>query len=203
MPIQIIVSGSEFNDFVERLPRRLYDDAKDAIKETTIDLHRNIVSSIPKLLHNRSGNLARSFKTLYGGKSIKTLYGEVYSKVIYAPLHEYGGSINPTGNKYSKVPGGPYINIPLPDNKTKAGVMRKTAGQVFNSGGYLAKSKRGNWIVFSKPQITSGKNKKPGGKPMFYLSKGVYIKPRLKLRAMHKAMIPVLLERLNKILDDK
>jgi hypothetical protein len=130
--------------------------------------------------------LRRSIRTSIQGETLKTLSGAVFSeKVKYAKIQEKGGTIR-AKKAYTGVPGGPYLNIPLSANKTGAGVQRRSAKSVFQSGGFLIRSKRGKFLVMSST-----------GVPMFVLTKKVKIKPRLGMEAAAEDEIPVLLARLN------
>jgi len=105
--------------------------------------------------------------------------------VVYAPIHEYGGVIK-AARAYRKVPGGPYLNIPASANKTKAGVMRYTAKDVFQMGGYIRRIGR-RWGVMLGKQL------------MFTLHKEVTIPARLGFRDAVDAEIPTLLSELNRL----
>jgi len=134
--------------------------------------------------------LAKSIKPKTTGTSIESLHSEVFTDSIYARIHESGGTIN-AKNKYINVPGGPFLNIPLSANKTPAGVMRENARSVFASGGYIFKSKKGNWIVMSGNDV-----------PMFVLKKQVTIPARLEFVKTATDEVPTLISNLNKVLLD-
>jgi len=103
--------------------------------------------------------------------------------VKYAPLQEFGGIIKAI-NKYTGVSGGPYLNIPTKSNLTPAGVMKKSAKELFNAGAHIHKSKAGNWGVFI------------GGSMMMVLKKKVVIPARLGMIDAADDQIPTILSKL-------
>lgn len=162
-----------------------YSQLKPVLSKTVFWTHTNFVLNATTKIHVRTGNLRRSFSFNISGNTLESLKGEAYqdtlkgkvslgSEVVYAPVHEFGKTIK-AKNKYKRVEGGAYLNIPLPPNKTASGVTRRTARQVFNDGGYIAKSAKGKWLVFNSRNL-----------PMFVLKKQVKIPKRLGLRKIMK-----------------
>jgi hypothetical protein len=171
----------EVESLLEKLPKSTFEQTKEAFGVATKETHRLVQQKFTAgPLHVRTGEGKRSFKYQLTGTSLENLIASVYSGavggsiLVYIPVHEFGAM----GEKrikakraYSKVPGGPYLNIPMPANLTaKAGVARYNAYEVFRAGGYLAKvgGAAQKWFVMSKD-----------GVPMFKLQKYVEIKPRL------------------------
>jgi len=182
-----VVGNEEVLNLLKELPEELFLSARKTIAISTFSVHAK-VSSYSGGLKNRSGRLRRSLIPVVKGDRIQTLAGSVSTNVIYAPIQEKGGVVR-AKNKYVGVPGGPYLNIPLSANKTAAGVLRQNARSVFSAGGYIIKSKKGNYIVMSGENI-----------PMFVLVKQVTIKPRLNMIKSAEDEVPTLLSNLNSIL---
>lgn len=182
-----IVGLDEVRDLLKAIPENSFDSAKESIGKSILNIHTE-VSSYSGGLNNRTGRLKRSLKTELKGENLDDLRGAVFTKTKYAPIQEVGGKIS-AKDKYVNVPGGPYLNIPLSANKTPAGVMRQNAGEVFNGGGYIVKSKTGKYIVMSV-----------NNQPMFVLVKSVIIPPRLGMQKAADDEIPTLLGNLNSIL---
>ena len=132
-------------------------------------------------LQNRSGNLRNSIKRETSGNTLSSLFSRLYSDSSNASIHEFGGTIS-AKNKYLRVPGGPYLNIPTPGNLSGSGLTVSSPGEVFASGGYIFKSKAGRWLVANKR-----------GTPMFVLVKSITIKPRLGMNKAVEDEIPTLL----------
>lgn len=184
-------------DYLKRIPERAFEDAKEIFEDTVIKA-ANTVKEF-KDLRSRTGSLRRSIGQQVSGTMLSSLNASVYSaqgtggtQVKYAPMQEFGGKVSPVNNKYAKVPGGPYLNIPVADNLTPAGVMRESAREVFMSGeGRIAKGPSGKWLVFK------------GNKLMFVLVKEVTLKPRLGMYDAAEAEIPTLLSRLAAIIGEE
>lgn len=179
-----IQGAAQLRRLLKLIPQSSFETAKEAFKVATLSAHREI-AKYPGGLHNRSGRLRRSIKTARSGSNLATLTGEVFTDMIYAPIQERGGTIT-AKRAYTGVPGGPYLNIPLPDNLTKKGVLRQPAQQVFAGGGYIIKSKIGNYLVVSG-----------AGQLMFVLKKQVEIPARLEMVQTTEDQIPTLLNKLN------
>jgi len=178
-----VVGLDEVRLLLSEFPEHSFDVTKMAISKAVLNTHAE-VSSYSGGLNNRSGLLRRSLKTDVKGTTLNNLHGDVYTDVKYAPIQEKGGTIKAI-DKYLRVPGGPYLNIPLSANKTAAGVMRMNARQVFSSGGYIVKSRMGNYLVMSGT-----------GQPMFVLKKQVTIPARLGMEKAADGEIPTLLSSL-------
>jgi len=191
--MQVTVNGvSEIEALLNAMTAEMGDNARKALQKSLFTVKRKTASRLKNgPLYSRTGDLAKSFKYKTNLKGeIKDLYGEVYTDSIYARIHETGGTIN-AKNKYINVPGGPFLNVPLSANKTPAGVMRENARSVFAGGGYIFKSKKGNWIVMSGNDV-----------PMFVLKKQVTIPARLEFVKTATDEVPTLISNLNKVLLD-
>ena len=197
--MQIEIDSAAAQNLIASFPNEMFAIFKDAVEISTLNVHRKVTNNFGiggNKLHSRSGRLKRSLITIVGGNSISRLSGKVQAgggtqQVKYAILQEKGGTIRPKNNKYAGVPGGPYLNVPLPPNKTAAGVMRKTARTIFSEGGFIAKSRRGNWLVMSRQ-----------GVPMFYLKKESKIKARLGMIDAKDNEIPVLMQNIQTGIDN-
>jgi phage gpG-like protein len=186
-----IEGQDELNRFIRQLPETMFENAKTAFARAVLKAHEvvrteNFTSGntgySSNKLNSRTGDLSRSIRTQVKGSNLESLAASIYTNSVYAPIHEIGGTIR-AKNKYVRVPGGPYLNIPLSANKTAAGVMRRSAREVFSAGGYIIRSQSGNWIVMSVNST-----------PMFVLKKAVYIRPRL-------GMVKASEDRINEIMD--
>ena len=135
--------------------------------ETTASQARSRIGGGP--LRNISGRLRSSIRTSLRGGTLDTYEWSTFSDVIYAPTHETGATIT-ARRAYSGLPGGPYLNIPIGINKLDSGATAKQARAIFQEGGFIFRSRKGNWIVADKD-----------GNPMFVLKKSVVIPPRLGL----------------------
>lgn len=160
-------------ELIQGYPERAFPVIKSAFSKSVFKIHAEVLANTRTNLKRRTGALGKSLKAIVVGNNLETLEGIVYSDIVYAPIHEYGGVIT-AKNAYRGVPGGPYLNIPLPPNQTGAGVTRKSAKQVFDDGGFIYQSKRGNWLV--------AQNKNGTLQNMFVLKKQVTIEPRLGIR---------------------
>lgn len=170
-----ITGISEVTTLLSALPDVLFSDAKREIGVAVSNTHRIVSDRIIQgkgPLNSRTGALKRSLQIRVTGETLSTLSGSVFTDCIYAPVHEEGAVIV-AKDKYKRVPGGPYLNIPLEDNLTKAGVMRYSAKDVF-------KTQKG----FIYKDATSGKHFVAGNKGvMFVLVKKVVIPARLRMVA--------------------
>lgn len=197
MSIEITIDGNqEIQDFLRSLPDELFNGAKQTfakaiLKAQTVIRTDNFTSGnagyASNKLNSRTGELSRSIRTEINGNNLNDLNGRVYTVSPYAKIHELGGTVN-AKNKYLGVPGGPYLNIPLRNNLTAAGVMKKSAREVFFEGGFIVKSKMGNWLVMDVAGI-----------PMFVLKRSVYIKPRLGMVKASEDRIPEILNDLRNL----
>lgn len=195
-----IKGDRELSDLLRALPASIFDDAKNAFLRVAAGAHKKISDRVQNgsPLFRRSGNLSRSLGFSVTGSKIEDLSASVYSRnsvsgkpVVYAAIHEIGGTIK-ASRAYARVPGGPYLNIPLPANKTASGVMRLSAREVFASGGKIVKSKRGNYVVLAGASMKSV--------PMFVLKKSVNIKARLGMRDTVTGETATLITDLNSLL---
>ena len=184
---------AEINQYLQQMPENLFDDTKKVFQTAVLKADTKVKSNLTTILKSRTGMLRRSMHTSVKGTTLKTLRASTYSlanvggtPVVYAPIHEYGGTITAI-NKYSGVPGGPYLNIPTGSNKTPAGVMKATAKTIFAEGGYIQKSRKGNWGVFL------------GSKMMFVLKSRVKIPARLGMRDAAEDQIPTILSSLKEL----
>lgn len=187
----------EVKTLIRDMPKHLFDKTKIAIGGAILRVHADVSNNFVgfsgtsgEKLQSRTGLLRRSLTTRVKGSNLKDLSGSLFTNVIYAPIQETGGKIKAI-DKYLGVPGGPYLNIPLLANKTAAGVTRENAKAVFDGGGYIIKSRVGNYIVMS------GTNT-----PMFVLVKSVTIPPRLGMEEALIDEVPTLLSTLKNILLD-
>lgn len=179
-------------DFLDSMPERLFNGIKIIFQDAVRDASNEVKDNCRSILTVRTGTLRRSIGHGVKGDNIKSLRASVYSEsivdgqpLLYAAVHEFGSTIK-AKDKYARVPGGPYLNIPTSANKTASGVMRKTARMVFNEGGYL-RQKRGKWGVYL------------GTKKMFSLVKSVKIPPRLGMRKAAESAIETILSSLNQL----
>lgn len=184
---------AEVNQYLTQIPENLFDDTKKIFQTAVLKADKRVKSLFGKRLQSRTGMLRRSLRTSVTGTKLSTLKASFYSAanvgstpVVYAPIHEYGGTIKAI-DKYMGVPGGPYLNIPTGSNKTPAGVMKKNAKMIFNEGGYIQRSRKGNWGVFL------------GSKMMFVLVKKVDIKPQLSMNVSAERQIPTILSSLKEL----
>lgn len=184
-------------EYLDRMPEELFKDAKPLFSRAVIKADERVKKLFGVRIQSRSGSLRRSLRTSVKGMSLKDLQASFYSAgsvagkpVPYAPLHEFGGTIE-AKNAYKKVPGGPYLNIPTRSNQTPSGVMRKTAKEIFNEKGFIAKTRAGNWGAFL------------GSKMMFVLKKRVHISPRLSMIESSERQIRPLLASLSQIIGEE
>jgi len=197
MAFSVDVSGvDEIQTYLARFPEEAFQGAKKVFQKAVLNAANEVKAF--RNLNTRTGALRRSIQQQVSGTSLKDLHASVYSaqgaganEVKYAPIQEYGGVVTAI-DKYLKVPGGPYLNIPIADNLTPAGVMRESAREVFNSGmGHIRKAKSGKWFVFK------------GDKLMFVLVKSVTLKERLGMRDAAEAEIPTLLAGLREMIGEE
>jgi len=157
--------------------------SKKAIVKSLTYIEKGLKRNTTSILKQRSGDLHKSIDKQLSGQGLSTLTGSVWIGTPYATTHEFGATIT-AKNAYKGVEGGPYLNIPIPNfNTDSRGLMKQTAREVFAQGGYVQKSKKGNWLVFSRD-----------GKPMFLLRKQVTIPARLGMFKLLDESIPILLK---------
>jgi phage gpG-like protein len=159
--VEVTVVGlNEVSQFIKELPERLFTNAKIEVAASVANIHeavsKRIIDGNP--MHSRTGALKRSMQTRVAGTNFADLYGVVYTTSPYAPIQEHGGTVK-AKKKYMRVPGGPYLNIPLKDNLTKAGVMLYSAKDVFtlhkgrifaHNGKYFVAGTKGLMFVLVK-----------------------------------------------------
>jgi len=165
---------------LNRVPMMWFDGAKTAFQKATLAASNQTKDNATSILNVRSGRLRQSIGQEVKGTAISNIKASVFSGVKYAAIHEFGGTVRAI-DKYLGVPGGPYLNIPMSDNKTAAGVTRMQAREVFNNGGYIVRLRSGKYGVFMD------------GKLMFVLVKSVTIPARLGMRDATEEQIPTLL----------
>lgn len=172
MKINLDVEGyQELIDFIKNKQTDLEDGLNELIRKHTIKTHDRVEDRInnqttDNSLTSRTGDLKRSIQFSVD-KNKKE--GKVFTRSIYAPIHEKGGIIR-AKKAYKKLKGGPFLNIPTNNIKTKAGVVKYTSREVFNDGGYIVKiknHKKAQYMILYK------------NKPAFWLVKQVEIKARL------------------------
>ncbi len=181
--MQVQIQGAqEVKTFLSKLPKRLFDESKLIFQKTAFNIENKTKENATNILSVRTGNLKRSINSKVFGTKISDLNMSIFTagivggaQVVYAPIQEFGGTIR-AKNAYKNVPGGPYLNIPAPANKTAAGVQRMGAQEVFNQGGYVA-----------------GKVVYLNGEPMFWLVKSVTIPARLGMLKAAEDEIPTML----------
>lgn len=186
----------EVKQYLDRLPERAFDDAKKIFAEAVFNADKTIKKNATEKLKVRTGALRRSIVSSVSGSNLGTLQATVGSsskvggvELVYAPLHEFGGTVR-AKNAYKRVPGGPYLNIPLSANKTAAGVTRLQAREVFNQGGSIVKTKSGGYGVLLNGQM------------MFTLKKQVVIPARLGMIEASEDEVPTILNRLVNLIGD-
>ena len=171
---------------LNRVPQMWFEGAKTAFQKATLAASNQAKDNATSILNVRSGRLRQSIGQEVKGTAISNIKASVFSgpaggqPVKYALIHEMGGTVRAI-DKYLGVPGGPYLNIPMRDNKTAAGVTRMQAREVFNNGGYIVRMRSGKYGVFMD------------GKLMFVLVKSVTIPARLGMRDAVDDQIPTLL----------
>ena len=187
-----VIGVDEVKNLLDELPEALFTNTRKEISRSLFNIQSGITKPMKSGvygLQSRTGNLARSIQTKLEGKTLETLQGSVFTNSLYAPIHELGGTV--TAKKaYTKLRGGPFLNIPAAANKTPVGITRLTAGSVFAQGGYIIpiKAPKAKYAVMLN------------GKPMFWLVKQVTISPTLRMEKTAEDEIPTLLSNLNKLL---
>jgi phage gpG-like protein len=177
------VGVEEVNRLVGTLPQWAYKGVRQALSDYVFDVDRKMKQSLTGIdLNVRTGALRRSFGVTVSGSNLNDLSASNYTDSKYAPIHQYGGTIR-AKNKYLRVPGGPYLNIPSNNNQTPSGVTRMSAGQVFAAGGHIVKinAPRARYMVMLQ------------GVAMYWLVKSVDIPKRMKFEETSEAGIPTLL----------
>lgn len=184
-----IVNLDEVSTFLKGLPESSFKVYKTEIARTLFEVDASVKSNTE--LARRTGTLMRSITTEVSGNSLADLNARVYTTCIYARVHEEGATIR-AKNAYKGVPGGPYLNIPGEANKTAAGVTRMQAREVFANGGF----------IMGKTVMRGGDTPDRRYDVMFFLTKEVYIPPRLNLLGTVEGAIPTLLSRITAALGE-
>ncbi|HKJ77746.1 MAG TPA: hypothetical protein VKA64_11140, partial [Gammaproteobacteria bacterium] len=174
---------------------------RDTLKRTHRAMQRR-TSGQP--LKRRTGQLARSIKTRMEGNRLGNLRGVVYtdpSVAPYAGVQETGATIR-AKDAYAYLPGGPYLAIPTDENKTPAGVTRRTPREVHQNGGFVAPitAPKANYAVFQEDWLPDSHT--VDLTPMFWLVRQVTIPPRLGMRETTEEEIPTLLSDLSGMIED-
>ncbi|WP_454869686.1 hypothetical protein [Pseudomonas putida] len=182
-----MVGVNEALRFINELPEHTASSAKKIFADTAMSVQKQMTQrSMNGPLHSRTGELSRSWRFSTFGTYLGDIGSSTYTSSPYAPIHETGGAIK-AKRAYLNLPGGPYLNIPSDANKTPAGVMRRSARDVFSSGGYIVKLKSPGKARFAVIE---------GGKAMFWLVKEVKLPARLGFEETATKEIPTLLSRL-------
>jgi phage gpG-like protein len=196
-PVLEIRGLDEVNTLLEKLPGSVFDDVKSVFTEAVQATHKKVQARFTSgPLHVRTGEGRRSFKQQVSGSSLSQLKASVFSGAVggsilaYIPIHEFGGTIT-AQNKYKGVEGGPYLNIPLDANKTPAGVMRMSAREVFNDGGFIFGSRAKGFYVANEK-----------GVPMFVLKKQVTIPARLGFYDIADQQTQIIMSKLSSMLPE-
>jgi len=190
--VAVELHDEAFQAYLQALPNKAFKATKQAFGKAAINVDSEVKSNFGRTLKSRTGLLRKSLRISTAGTQLNNVSSRVEAGrgLRYALLQEYGGTVR-AKHAYRGVPGGPYLNIPIGENLTAAGVMRFNAKDVFNAGGHLIKSRKGNWLVMSA-----------AGAPMFVLVKQVIIKPALGLNKAKENEIPVLLGRLRGLFNE-
>ena len=185
----------EVQRLLDKIPTALFLDTKKSLAKTVLTIQGNTVRGFngdpSTSLQTRSGFLQRSIKTQNTGKDLKSLRTSVFTRSIYGPIQEEGGTIK-AKKAFRNLPGGPYLAIPSDTNKTKAGVTRFSPRDAFGLGAHIQKlrhARRAEYMIFDKDLG-----------PLFWLVPDVTIKARLGLQDETDKQIPILIDRLDKIL---
>ena len=175
------INLKEVVKYFDTLPEDTFDIAKKEMSTALFKADKKI--KIRRSLKKRTGALMKSIQVRVQGTNLKNLQASIYTTSVYAPVHEYGATIK-AKNAYKNVPGGPYLNIPTDANKTAAGVMRKSATQVFAAGGFIVKFKSGKYGLMLNGEV------------VFTFHKLVHIPARLKMIKTTEDQIPTMLSRI-------
>jgi len=167
--------------FLEAIPANTFKTAKREIAKSLLAADEDIKTNTD--LMRRTGQLFDSIQTRVEGTNLQNLEASIYTDSVYAPVHEHGANIRAI-DKYMRVPGGPYLNIPTDGNKTSAGVTRLQAREVFNMGGSVVKFRSGKYGVMLNGDVK------------FTLHKQVTIPPRLHMVQSAEDQIPTMLSRI-------
>jgi hypothetical protein len=133
----------EVRTYLDKLSENSFPEIKKLFQTSAFAMSNEVKKNARTILDVRSGNLRRSIGQSVTGATINTLSGSLFSSskvggvtLRYAPIQEFGGTVKAI-DKYARVQGGPYLNIPTDENKTAAGVTRMQAREVFAAGGHV------------------------------------------------------------------
>lgn len=187
--ITITDTGALF-ETLGNLPEEYFQQAKTVFEQSLGEAKEAVLANASEKLRVRTGALYRSVRAEVAGNSLSTLSGKLMSAseegpLPYAAIHEYGSTIR-AKHAYQGVPGGPYLNIPVYDNRDADGGMKRSPKAVFREGGFIQKTRKGNWGVFL------GKTSQRADM-MFVLKKEIRIPARLGMReAANHALLRIL-----------
>ena len=126
----------------------------------------------------RSGRLRASVQALKPTVKGMLIEGGATVGTVYARVH-----VGPKGQRTTIRPkSAKYLTIPLPAARTRAGVAKGPARSDIWGDTFVAKSAKGNLIIFGKDRITKGKRAGELRKkihPLFLLLKSVTIPSRV------------------------
>lgn len=187
---------AEVMDYLDDFPEETFEDAKLVFRKAVLAADAEVKGNLRSKLKSRSGTLRRSLGVSVTGTNLANIKASTFGRssvqgepVPYTLTQEYGATIK-AKKAYRKVPGGPYLNIPLRANKDASGVTRLNARQVFDQGGYLLRGTLG-WAVMSGDD-----------KAMFILVKKVTIPARLGMRDAADNQIPTILSQLQHLIGE-
>ena len=179
------VEGMEdLNKKLSALPEKVLKQAERILNLNARALQRYIRTekmtggTTESKLRVRSGKLRGSVVVMKTERKQDTIESGVSIGTQYARTH-----IGPVGQKTTITPKkGKFLTIPLPAALTKAGVMKGPARSDIWGETFIAKSKKGDLIIFGKGRIMKGKR---AGElrnqvvPLFLLVKKVTIPARI------------------------
>lgn len=179
-------SFKNVREYIDSLPEEVFDEAKQAFDEASIEAYNNIINRVSGYpLKVGSGKLRSSIKRNIEGTSISTIRTSITSNSPYIKTHEFGATIK-AKNKYMWLKGGPYMNIPTKENMNN-GLVVYSSRTLFNYGAKIRTSSQGFGIYSA-------------GIRMFNLVKQVKINPTLKFRETALDSIPTLLSKLQQLM---
>lgn len=189
---QVTYTGVEsVQELIRSLPEKMTSALRGEVTTSVFNIQREVSGNFGGPIKVRSGNLRRSIQVEVAGVALGDTSGSIFSDMVYAPIQELGGVIE-AKTAFRKLPGGPFLGIPVADNLTPSGLMRKSASTVMSEGGHFAKSHSGKWIIFSR-----------SGGLMFVLVKSVTLKPRLGMVKAAENEVPKFLSRMDLRIQDE
>lgn len=154
LSIQAKIDARRLKKLMEQIPKELTPELARALDRHgytfTSYLRRTRFQGGPSSLKSRTGALARSAgHRLLARNTLKSMRLVVFigggRAKKYARIQEFGGTIK----------GNPWLTVPLPDNRTAAGVPRfKSARRLKETRPgktFIVKTKRGNLLIAYKP----------------------------------------------------